>query len=70
MLIKVKLSKENAPVWNTIKHKIKGNILLEDKDKVIVEIVGDTHFIKEQVALLKPAGIAELVRTGRIAIAV
>ncbi len=70
MLVKINLAKESNHLWASVKPKIRGNILIEDKNKIVIELVGDTHFLKEQIVLLKPLGIVELVRTGKIAIAV
>ncbi len=67
ILLNIKISKEHKDKWNEIKPQIKGNILSEN-DFAVVELIGDSHFVKEELALLKPLNIVELVRTGKIAI--
>ena len=68
VFIKIESDKKSAPVIKKLVDKACGRIL-EKKDPIIVELVGDQEHIKDFLAGLKDFKVVEVVRSGRIAIA-
>ena len=66
-LIKVESTPRNRSEIMQIVDVFRGKIVDVGKDSVMVEITGDEEKINAIEELLKPFGIKELVRTGKIA---
>ena len=66
-LIKVESTPRNRSEIMQIVDVFRGKIVDVGKDSVMVEITGDEEKINAIEELLKPFGIRELVRTGKIA---
>ena len=67
MLIKVKASAENRAQIHELCNIFRGKVVDVAPDQVIVEISGQEKKIEAFIDLMRPFGIVELVRTGRIA---
>jgi acetolactate synthase-1/3 small subunit len=66
-LIKVKSSTETRPEIMQIGAIFRANIIDMSSDALIIEVTGDEEKIDALVQLLKPFGIKETMRTGRVA---
>jgi acetolactate synthase-1/3 small subunit len=69
LLIKVNLSRNTRAELMEIVDIFRAKIIDVGKKEMTVEITGKDNKIQAFVELLKPFGIAEIVRTGKIAIA-
>lgn len=67
MLIKVKTDSDKRPEISELCQIFRGRIVDVAPDQVIVEISGQEKKVEAFVELMRPYGIVELVRTGRIA---
>ncbi|SDM14065.1 acetolactate synthase small subunit [Halarsenatibacter silvermanii] len=65
--IKVKTDYSNRSEIIQIVDVFRGEVVDVGKDSIMVEITGDEEKIKALEELLKPYGIEEMVRTGKIA---
>ena len=63
-------------VWTTVQNRneviqivdiFRSNIVDVSADSLVVEVTGDEHKIDSLIALLKPYGLREVMRTGRVA---
>ncbi len=69
ILIKVDVGASDQQKLSRLIKKFSAKILLRNKQKVIIEAVGDKEEISKLLEKLNNFGIKELVRTGKIAIA-
>jgi acetolactate synthase-1/3 small subunit len=69
LLIKVNLSRNTRAELMEIVNIFRAKIIDVGKKEMTVEITGKDNKIQAFLELLKPFGIAEVVRTGKIAIA-
>ncbi len=67
MLIKVQADSNKRPEISELCHIFRGRIVDVAPDQVTVEISGQEKKVEAFVDLMRPYGIVELVRTGRIA---
>jgi len=67
MLIKVKADRNKRPEISELCQVFRGRIVDVAPDQVTVEISGQEKKVQAFVELMRPYGIVELVRTGRIA---
>jgi acetolactate synthase-1/3 small subunit len=67
MLIKVRADAENRAQIHQLCGIFRGKVVDVAPDQVIVEISGQEKKIESFIDLMRPFGIVELVRTGRIA---
>jgi acetolactate synthase I/III small subunit len=67
MLIKVKATADNRTQIHELCGIFRGKVVDVAPDQVIVEISGQEKKVEAFIDLMRPFGIAELVRTGRIA---
>ena len=70
VLMKVKVNTKNRQDAINVVENIGGIIANVAPDALTVEVVGDQNKIKTLLELMKPYGIKEMIRTGKIAIAV
>lgn len=68
LLIKVNLSKRSRAELIEIVDVFRAKIIDVGKNSMIVEITGKDNKIQAFIELVKPFGIVEIVRTGKIAI--
>jgi len=68
MLIKVGATKEQRPEVRALVQDFRGRIVDIGLDQMMVEISGKESKIEAFVELVRPYGIVELARTGRIAL--
>ncbi len=68
VLVKIKVEKGKEGLWRRARVTLKECICEVKKSMVILELVGDTQYIRDCLGILKPFGIVELVRTGKIVI--
>ena len=66
-LIKVKVDPERRPEVNSLAAIFRARIVDVAADSVIVEITGTEDKIEGMMELLRPVGIVEMVRAGRVA---
>jgi acetolactate synthase-1/3 small subunit len=66
-LIKVKVGPEKRPEVNSLAAIFRARIVDVAADSVIVEITGTEDKIEGMMELLRPVGIVEMVRAGRVA---
>lgn len=66
-LVKVSASKESRSAIVEIVDIFRANIIDVGTDSMVVEVTGTEDKIDAIVAMLKPYGLKELVRTGRVA---
>ena len=66
-LIKVKASTETRPEIMQIVDIFRSNIVDVAKDALTIEVTGDEEKVDALIELLKPFGIRETMRTGRVA---
>jgi acetolactate synthase-1/3 small subunit len=69
LLVKVNLSRKSRAELMEIVNIFRAKIVDVGKKEITVEITGKDNKIKAFLELIKPFGIAEIVRTGKIAIA-
>jgi acetolactate synthase-1/3 small subunit len=69
ILVKLNYSAKQKTKLENIVSKYVAKVIQYKGDTAILEAVGDQEQIKELLDYLKPFGIKELVRTGRIAVA-
>lgn len=67
MLIKVAVSPKTRSQILEAVESVDGKIVNAGSRSISIEVTGDTTKIKGLLALLKPFGIIEVVRTGRVA---
>lgn len=70
ILVKVKYSAKDKTKLESALNKYVAKLIQHKGDTAIVEAVGDQSQIKELLESLSQLGIRELVRTGRVAVAV
>ena len=68
LLIKVNYNPESKEKLTRIKKDFDVKVLEEKQDYIILEFLADHHKIRTVLEELKPLGIRELIRTGKIAI--
>ncbi|MFH1201853.1 MAG: acetolactate synthase small subunit [Candidatus Omnitrophota bacterium] len=68
VLLKVNVGAKDKAKLNQIIDKLPIRIIETSAENVILEIVGDYPIVKESLEALKPFGISQLTRTGRVAI--
>ncbi len=68
MLIKVNASSETRPQIIEIVDVYKGKIVDFTPQSLTVEIVGGSQKVESFIELMRPFGVAELARTGRVAL--
>jgi|SRR5579872_2788095 len=66
-LIKVSVAAGSEPNLLAVAKKFGGQVVEHGHDALIVEATGSEEMINELLAALRPFGILEMVRTGRIA---
>ena len=69
VLIKVNPKQEDKPEVLRLTEIFRGRIVDSSKNTYTIEITGDEKKLEAIIELLKPMGIKEFVRTGKIAIA-
>ena len=69
-LIKIKVSSANRPIVLKLMKKYRTRVLDDSDNTLIVEQTGATADLDEFEALMKKYGILEMVRTGKIVMAV
>lgn len=69
LLFKVNVNKDTKPEVCKIVDKFNAKVVKSSEDAVIVEMVGDQEHISKMLERLQEFGIKEMVRTGRIAMA-
>jgi acetolactate synthase-1/3 small subunit len=69
ILIKVSITSKNRSEVIQIVDSVEGEVVNVGTKSISVEATGDQNKIKAILELLKPFGILEVVRTGRIAMA-
>lgn len=68
-LIKIKLSPANRPIVMKLMKKYRTRVMDDSDNTLIVEQTGSTGELDEFEALMKKYGILEMVRTGKIVMA-
>ncbi len=68
ILVTVKADSKTRPEIKRIAERNEANILNAGEASLTVELLGSGEQVKEFIELLKPFGITELVRSGRIAV--
>jgi acetolactate synthase I/III small subunit len=69
LLARVKINGKNRPEVLQIADTFQAKMVDVKKDSAVIEVAGDKDKIKSFIEILKPFGILEIVRTGRIAMA-
>ncbi|MBU1148016.1 MAG: acetolactate synthase small subunit [Candidatus Omnitrophica bacterium] len=67
VLVKVKIDPKNRSEILQIADTFQAKIDDARKDTAVIEVTGDENKIKSFIEMIRPFGIAEAVRTGRIA---
>ncbi len=67
ILVKVKMDSKNRSEILQIADTFQAKIDDAKKDTAVIEVTGDENKIKSFIEMIRPFGIAEVVRTGRIA---
>jgi len=67
MLIKVAINKSNKAKITKIAKTLEAKVVHVDAKSICLEVVGTLGKIESAIKLLKPFGVKEVVRTGRIA---
>lgn len=67
VLIKVKINNENRSEILRIADTFQAKIDDVRKEATVIEVTGDQNKIRSFIEIMKPFGIVEVVRTGRIA---
>jgi len=68
VLAKIKVDAENRSEVIEIADIFRGNIIDVSRESIIVEVTGNASKLRAFEDLLKPYGIRELVRTGKVAL--
>jgi acetolactate synthase-1/3 small subunit len=68
VLAKIKVDPENRSEVIEIADIFRGNIIDVSRESIIVEVTGNASKLRAFEGLLKPYGIRELVRTGKVAL--
>ena len=68
VLAKIKVDAENRSEVIEIADIFRGNIIDVSQESIIVEVTGNASKLRAFEDLLKPYGIRELVRTGKVAL--
>lgn len=68
ILVTVKADSKTRPEIEQIAEKNEAKLLNAGEDSLTIELLGSGKQVKEFIELLKPFGITELVRSGRIAV--
>jgi acetolactate synthase-1/3 small subunit len=66
-LIRVRCAPEDRAELASLVEIFRARIVDVARDSVIVEVTGDLHKVDGLVELLRPRGIVEMVRTGKVA---
>ena len=67
VMVKVKIDNKNRSEILQIADTFQGKIDDVKKETAVVEVTGDGNKIRSFIEIMKPFGISEIVRTGRIA---
>ncbi|MDP8230676.1 MAG: acetolactate synthase small subunit [Candidatus Gorgyraea atricola] len=67
LLVKVKMDSKNRSEILQIANTFQAKIDDAKKDTAVIEVTGDENKIKSFIEMIRPFGIVEVVRTGRIA---
>ncbi|MFH1854466.1 MAG: acetolactate synthase small subunit [Candidatus Omnitrophota bacterium] len=67
VLVKAKISNKNRPEILHIADTFHAKIDDVEKETVVIEVSGDQNKVRSFIEIMKPFGILEIVRTGRIA---
>ena len=67
VLVKVKIDNKNRSEILQISDTFQAKIDDVKKETVVIEVTGDQNKVKSFIEIMKPFGITEIVRTGRIA---
>ena len=68
VMVKIKVDSDNRSEVIEIADIFRGNIVDVSKDSIIVEVTGNAQKLRAFEDLVKPYGIRELVRTGKVAL--
>lgn len=68
MLIKIKVGKESRSEVIEVVDIFRGKIIDVSRDSIIVEVTGNAQKLKAFEDLVRPYGIKELARTGKVAL--
>ena len=68
VMVKIKVDSENRSEVIEMVDIFRGNIVDVSKESVIVEVTGNAQKLRAFEDLVKPYGIRELVRTGKVAL--
>ncbi len=68
MLIKVKCDSQKRPELFQLTESFRGRVVDIQHDNIMIEISGTEPKVEAFIALVRPHGILELARTGRIAL--
>ena len=67
VMVKVKIDNKNRSEILQIADTFQGKIDDVKKETAVIEITGDGNKIKSFIEIMRPFGVSEIVRTGRIA---
>ena len=67
IMVKVKLDNKNRAEILQIADTFQGKIDDVKKETAVIEVTGDANKIRSFIEIMRPFGISEIVRTGRIA---
>lgn len=67
IMVKVKLDNKNRAEVLQIADTFQGKIDDVKKETAVIEVTGDANKIRSFIEIMRPFGISEIVRTGRIA---
>lgn len=68
VLVKIKVDSENRSEVIEIVDIFRGNIVDVSRESIIVEVTGNASKLRAFEDLVKPYGVRELVRTGKVAL--
>jgi acetolactate synthase-1/3 small subunit len=68
VMVKIKVDSDNRSEVIEITDIFRGNIVDVSKDSIIVEVTGNAQKLRAFEDLVKPYGVRELVRTGKVAL--
>ena len=69
VMVKLAVDERTRIELDTIVHAFRAHVVDIGQRSVTVEVTGDSSKIKAFIALVRPLGIKEIVRTGKIALA-